>query len=70
MFINGALYPVELGEDWAERYGLEIREMPCMACGEPLMVDIPWATKELRGLKGQQCSCGETRVPFTYTYAN
>lgn len=69
MFISGALYPITDPDEWAERYALELRECPCMTCGEYMLINIPWATKELRGLKGDVCKhCGETKVPFVFTY--
>lgn len=68
MFIEGALYPVEDPEYWADKYDLEIKECPCMGCKRPLLVNVPWATKEYRGFKAAQCECGETRVPFVFTF--
>lgn len=68
MFIGPALYPLEDPNEWADRYELELLEVPCMSCEHPLVMNRPWASKGLRGLTTFPCpACGETRTPFIYT---
>jgi hypothetical protein len=51
------LTPVEDPREWAEKYGLEVKEVQCMNCKKYFMQDIPFAEKGWRGLKMREHGC-------------
>ena len=52
--------------DWCERFDLEPFEAPCFICQQPLRVEIPFVTKDRRGLLSNVCPCGNKEIPFSY----
>ena len=67
MSITGFVYPQEEAEEWAIKYGLEIKSCACQNCGVTLWTTIPFASKFLRGLIAPTCDdCGNESTPFTY----
>lgn len=65
MFLGNYLISVEPVETWCKKYDLIIKIYPCKICGEMLKTNIPFFTKEFRGLMSEDCSCGNKNVPFS-----
>lgn len=57
-------------ESWIKKYDLLIFEKPCSKCGELLVTNIPIFGKDFRGLKSEDCSCGNNKVPFSIIFTN
>ena len=51
---------------WCDDYGLEVFEAKCTRCSTLLIVDIPFASKNRRGLMSKPCKCGNSDIPFSY----
>ena len=46
-------------QEWAEKYGLRIKEGECSKCGKKLITNIPFAFQGYRGLKSADHGCGD-----------
>ncbi len=66
MVFSDFLSPITKLEDWCGQHGLEVRSAKCRECGKELETNIPFATKELRGLYSDTCECGNTKTPFVF----
>ena len=53
------LLPQEDYKEWAEKYGLRIKEAKCPKCKIDIITDIPFAIGGYRGLKSADHGCGE-----------
>ena len=67
MFLTEYLSPITELESWCKKYGLEVRISKCKRCGKTLETNIPFATKEVRGLYSDVCECGNEKTPFVFT---
>lgn len=55
-------------DTWIEKYDLEVKKSKCSSCGKELKTTIPIFSKDFRGLKSPDCSCGNTKTPFTLVF--
>lgn len=62
------LYPVESAESWAEKYGLKIKSKTCSECGQDIILDVPFASKNHRGFRTREHGCSEDSHRFTFKY--
>lgn len=46
-------------KEWASRYGIKIKRGKCPMCDKMVVTNIPFATKDVRGLKSKDHGCGE-----------
>lgn len=53
------IYPDVPAEEWARRYGLDREPYPCLRCGVPQELTIPYAHGSWRGLLSSHLECGE-----------
>lgn len=53
------LYPKVDPAEWADRYNLPLKVIPCENCGEPQPLNIPIAFDNWRGLTAPLHACGE-----------
>jgi hypothetical protein len=59
------VHNVNLSE-WCERYELEPYVTDCLDCGRDMHVNIPFATKNCRGIIAAPCECGSSCVVCQY----
>lgn len=53
------LFPVDQSaEGWAKRYKLSLKPRRCSNCDQDLYPEIPFATREWRGLRSKPHACG------------
>lgn len=53
------IFPVEIAEAWAARYGMEIPKAVCLKCKQTQEFTIPFAYGDFRGLISSHTECGE-----------
>jgi hypothetical protein len=57
------IYPLYTAEEWSRLYDLPIQDFACIKWGKIFTVNIPIATKLLRGFKAVPHDCGEEYTP-------
>ena len=55
---------------WCKDYDLNSFYGECSKCNKSLLVNIPFISKNRRGLKADICDCGNREVPFSYIDLN
>jgi hypothetical protein len=72
-YFRGFLFPqIELTE-WADMHDLSLTPIECPICSEKLHPRIPFASKDMRGIIFDQCSCEEypkDQAPFLFCSAD
>lgn len=53
------ILPQVSAQEWAEAYGLEVKDAQCMKCKKMFPRDIPFAVKGFRGLMTEDHGCGK-----------
>jgi hypothetical protein len=51
-------------KEWADRHRIEVFSHPCIDCGRPRTISMPFAQGELRGLQAPPCDCGNDQGPY------
>jgi hypothetical protein len=54
---SAVVFPNVDPEEWAERYGIEVKEHPCPECGSLFWPTVPIAMKGYRGLQTVYHGC-------------
>ena len=61
------LFPIEDTDSWARKYDLPIQDDECKNCGDMYSIDVPFATKNHRGLIMADHGCPDhfRKIRFT-----
>lgn len=61
------LYPIEDSELWAQRYNLKIEKSFCLKCKKEITINIPFASKNIRGFKSEDHGCPSEYTQYYFT---
>jgi len=72
-YFKGFLFPHTSLGTWATAHDLSLKPIDCPFCQRQLHPQTPFASKEMRGIIYEQCSCDEypkNQAPFLFGAAD